>query len=203
MWNLCPKNPALNEWCPNLTVTDGCLNYQCFFCILLNSTHLYTLWVDPPSHLHTHTSTSGPMCRLEQACRCNGRYHTGPQMGPCTVEPVAGATAWVLARWATLREAQPKQADLITLGQDWSLLPKTHTDTYIIRGMEAIMPDCVCVCFHLCGLSYKIRFHVCFPCLENKKLIRNMLLGQQCVSCGLNLHCVWLVVILQFIKTIF
>ncbi|KAM7376331.1 hypothetical protein PAMP_006072 [Pampus punctatissimus] len=28
-------------------------------------------------------------------------------MGPCTVEPVAGATAWALARWATLREAQP------------------------------------------------------------------------------------------------
>lgn len=28
-------------------------------------------------------------------------------MGPRTVEPVAGAVAWVLARWATLREAQP------------------------------------------------------------------------------------------------
>lgn len=50
-------------------------------------------------------------------------------MGPCTVEPVAGAEAWALARWATLREAQPvrpKQADLITLGQDWSVVLQIH-----------------------------------------------------------------------------
>lgn len=83
-------------------------------------------------------------------------------MGPLTVEPVAGAVAWALARWATLREAQPvrpKQADLITVGQNWSLVPHTH----IIRGIHIIMPDCrrldspwcvsVCVCVHV---------HVCF-----------------------------------------
>lgn len=54
-------------------------------------------------------------------------------MGPSTVEPVAGAEAWALARWATLREAQPvrpKQADLITLGQDWSLVLQTHPCTH-------------------------------------------------------------------------
>ena len=58
-------------------------------------------------------------------------------MGPRTVEPVAGAVAWALARWATLREAQPvrpKQADLITVGQDWSLLPHTHTHTHHHQG---------------------------------------------------------------------
>lgn len=50
-------------------------------------------------------------------------------MRPRTAQPVAGAPAWALARWATLREAQaacPKQPDLITAGRDWSLLPHTH-----------------------------------------------------------------------------
>lgn len=53
-------------------------------------------------------------------------------MGPRAVELVVGATAWALARWATLREAQPvrpKQADLITVGQDCSLVPHTHTSS--------------------------------------------------------------------------
>lgn len=78
-------------------------------------------------------------------------------MGPRTVEPVAGAATWALARWATLREAQPvrpKQADLITVGQAWSLVPHI----IIIRGIHIIIPDChrldspcfLCVCVFTC-----------------------------------------------------
>lgn len=55
-------------------------------------------------------------------------------MCPCAAGPVAGAVAWALARWATLREAQsagPKQPDLITAGQDWSLVPHTLTHTHM------------------------------------------------------------------------
>ncbi|TNN50931.1 hypothetical protein EYF80_038864 [Liparis tanakae] len=49
-------------------------------------------------------------------------------MGPRTAEPLAGAGAWALARWATLRGAQPvrpKQADPITVGQDRSVCSPT------------------------------------------------------------------------------
>lgn len=76
-----------------------------------------------------------------------------------TAEPVAGAVAWALARWATLRGAQPvrpKQADPITVGQDRSLDPHTH----IIGGIHIIMPHCRRLeegggggGSHLCGLS--------------------------------------------------
>lgn len=125
--------------------------------------------------------TGGPMCRWEQAWWCCGRYHTGPQMGPCTVEPVAGAEAWALARWATLREAQPvrpKQADLITLGQDWSVVLQTHP--HILHQGNRHYHDwlsqagfiLVCVCVFTCGfipvLTGNIRLHVGFPCLSEK-----------------------------------
>lgn len=82
-------------------------------------------------------------------------------MGPRTVEPVAGAVAWALARWATLREAQPvgpKQADLITVGQDWSLVPHTHAHTSSSgESTLSCLTDAgwihsvVCVCFFTCA----------------------------------------------------
>lgn len=125
--------------------------------------------------------TSGPMCRWEQAWWCCGRYHTGPQMGPCTVEPVAGAEAWALARWATLREAQPvrpKQADLITLGQDWSVVLQTHPrilhqgNRHYHDWLSQAGFILVCVCVFTCGfipvLTGNIRLHVGFPCLSEK-----------------------------------
>lgn len=108
--------------------------------------------------------TSGPMCRWEQAWWCCGRYHTGPQMGPCTVEPVAGAEAWALARWATLREAQPvRPKQILLLWAKTGVWCCKHTHTYFIRGIDIIMTDYhrlasfwfVCVCFHLW-------FHSCF-----------------------------------------
>lgn len=62
-------------------------------------------------------------------------------MRPRTAELVAGAVTWALARWATLREA-PKQPDLITAGQDWSLLPHTHTRARVsTRGIHIITPN--------------------------------------------------------------
>ena len=130
------------------------------------------------------------MCRLGQAWQCNGRYHTGPQMGPCAVEPGAGATTWALARWATLREAQPvgpKQADLITVGQGWSLVP--HIDTHIHHqgnphyhawlpwaGFHPIVRVCAfspvwfVKCFCCCS-NRKNQVLCGFPCLDDKKLI--------------------------------
>lgn len=82
-------------------------------------------------------------------------------MGPRTVEPVAGAVAWALARWATLREAQPvrpKQADLVTVGQDWSLVPHTHAhtsssgeSTLSCLTVAGWIHSVVCVCFFTCA----------------------------------------------------
>lgn len=102
-------------------------------------------------------------------------------MGPCTVEPVAGAEAWALARWATLREAQPvRPKQILLLWAKTGVWCCKHTHTYFIRGIDIIMTDYhrlasfwfVCVCVFTCGfipvLTGNIRLHVGFPCLSEK-----------------------------------
>lgn len=115
-----------------------------------------------PSAAHMYMQTGGPMCRWEQAWWCCGRYHTGPQMGPCTVEPVAGLGAGQMGH--------PERGSACQAQTGWSYYsgPRlecgaANTPTHTSSGESTLswltitgwLHCGLCVCFHLW-------FHSCF-----------------------------------------